>query len=137
MPLNILSHNVNRFDRSKDFVKDICLSFAPVIYALQEHWLRPPSKKLPGVNVLKTIHSDLDGWGTSAMKASMQSKILNGRPYGGTGFVWSKSISTVLKPRTDYYHDRVSVLELNTSVGSILVINCYMPYFNANDILSR
>ena len=78
MPLEIISHNVNGFERNKEFVRDTCLSFPNVIYSLQEHWLRPPTKKFPGVNVLKTIHSDLDGWGTSAMKSSMGSKILNG-----------------------------------------------------------
>ena len=135
MPLNILSHNVNGFNRNKQFVDDICSSYSPVIYGLQEHWLRPPCKKFPGVNILKTINPELDGWGTSAMKKSMQTKILNGRPFGGTGFVWSKSISTVLKPRTEYSNDRVTVIEINTSIGSILVINCYMPFYNVNDIV--
>ena len=137
MPLEIISHNVNGFERNKEFVSDICSSFPNVIYGLQEHWLRPPTKKFPGVNALKTVHSDLDGWGTSAMKSNMGSKILNGRPYGGTGYIWSKSIASVLKPRTEYIHERVTAVEISSSIGSIVIINCYMPYFKNNDVTTQ
>ena len=96
--------------------------------------MRPPSKQMPGVNRLKSLRPDLDGWGTSAMKASMQSRILNGRPFGGTGFLWSKAVSQSIKPRTNYQNDRVTVLELNSSAGPILIINCYLPYFKSSDV---
>ena len=72
MPLEILSHNVNGYDRNKEFIRDTCCAFPISVYGLQEHWLRPPSKKYPGVNVLKTLHPDLDGWGRSAMKSKME-----------------------------------------------------------------
>ena len=130
MPLNIITQNVNGFERSKDSVRDICSSFPPSIYGLQEHWLRPSTKKHPGVNALKTIHPDIDGWGTSAMQSSMEARILTGRPFGGTGFVWSKSISSSIKCRTDYRHDRVTVLEVSSNIGTILIINVYMPFFD-------
>ena len=137
MPLEILSHNVNGYDRNKEFIRDTCCSLPISIYGLQEHWLRPPSKKYPGVNVLKTLHPDLDGWGRSAMKSKMETKILNGRPFGGTGFIWSKTISSLVKPRNEYNHERITVLEINSSLCPILVINCYLPYFNSNDIVSQ
>ena len=137
MPIDIFTHNVNGFERNKDYVRDLCSSFSNVVYGLQEHWLRPPTKKFPGVNVLKTVHSDLDGWGTSAMKSSMGSRILNGRPFGGTGFIWSKCVASVIKPKIEYLHERITVIEISSSVGSILIINCYLPYFNTNDIAAQ
>ena len=124
MPLEILSHNVNGYERNKEFIRDTCCSFPTSVYGIQEHWLRPPSKKYPGVNVLKTLHPDLDGWGKSAMKSKMETKILQGRPFGGTGFIWSKTISSIIRPKNDYNHDRVTVIEISSALGSIIVINC-------------
>ena len=137
MPLDILSHNVNGYDRNKEFIRDTCCSFPISVYGLQEHWLRPPSKKYPGVNILKTLHPNLDGWGRSAMKEKMETKILRGRPFGGTGYIWSKSISSIVTPRTEYTHDRVTVIEISTAVGPLLIINCYLPYFNAGELISQ
>ena len=137
MPLKLVSHNVNGFDRNESFVRDSTLSLSPCIYGIQEHWLRPPSKRLAGVNKLMSLHPDLDGWGTSAMKAKMQSKILSGRPFGGTGYTWNKFLSNSIKPRCEYVHERVTVLEIRTNIGSLLLINCYMPYFNNSKIDSQ
>ena len=134
MPVNIVTHNVNGFDRNEGFVRDICSMLSPSILGIQEHWLRPPSKRLPGVNKLMTVHPDLDGWGTSAMKEKMQQKILYGRPFGGTGYIWSKSLSKSIKTRREYIHERVTTLEVTTSIGSILLINLYMPYYDSSNI---
>ena len=137
MPLNLFTHNVNGFDRNKDFVGDTCSSLPLSIYGLQEHWLRPSTSKFPGVNALKTINSNLDGWGTSAMQSCMENRIMNGRPFGGTGFVWSKSISSSIRPRSDYRHDRVTVLEVTSTIGTIIIINVYMPYYDNRNIESQ
>ena len=137
MPVNVVTHNVNGFDRNEGFVRDTCSMLSPCILGIQEHWLRPPSKRLPGVNKLMTIHPDLDGWGISAMKEKMQQKILHGRPFGGTGYVWSKNISNSIKTRREYIHERVTVLEISTNIGSILIINLYMPYYDRTNIESQ
>ena len=133
MPLDILTHNVNGFDQNSDFDRDTCFSLSHCIYGLQEHWMRPPSKQSPGVTALQSLHPGLSGWGRSAMKTSMESTIRKGRPFGGTGFVWTKTLSPSIKPRTEFLHERVTVLELNSTAGSILVINCYLPYFKGNN----
>ena len=99
--------------------------------------MRPSSKHCAGVNALKTLHPTLDGWGTSAMKTAMESKILSGRPYGGTGYVWTKGLSPSIKPRLEYRHERVTVLEIQSSVGPIIVINCYLPYYKVSDLASQ
>ena len=130
MPIQLFTHNVNGFETKSQFISDICSPLPMCIYGVQEHWLPPPYKKSPGVNKLKSVHPDLDGWGTSAMKAKMENQIRTGRPFGGTGFIWSKSLSGSVRPKPQYCHERVTVLEVSTSIGLILIINVYMPYFN-------
>ena len=137
MPLQLFTHNVNGFDTKSKFVSDLCSALPMCVYGLQERWLTPPYKKFPGVNKLKSVHANLDGWGTSAMKEKMCSEVRTGRPFGGTGFIWSKSLSESIKPRPEYCHDRVTVVEITANVGSILIINVYMPYYNVNDIVNQ
>ena len=68
------------------------------------------------------------------MKTVMGTRILGGRPFGGTGFVWNKSLSSSVKPRGDLRHDRITVLQVSSNVGDVLIINCYMPYYKSSDI---
>ena len=122
MSVSYISHNVNGFGRNFTCVRDLCLSLPSCIYSIQEHWLPPPyNRRHPGVNKLMTLDPKLEGWGTSAMKKKMESQIMTGkgRPFGGTGFVWSKTLSLATKPRCEYRHDQVTVLELFTNVGSL------------------
>ena len=82
------------------------------------------------MNQFRHLHDDVDGYATSAMKKSMNEKILTGRPYGGTGFLWNKKLSNFLKPRVKYVHERVTVLEIEDKKGPILCINAYLPHYN-------
>ena len=63
----VCSHNVNGFHRSKDFLKGKCDENENLIYALQETWLKPPYKNHLGVNELRHLHPDYEGYGVSAM----------------------------------------------------------------------
>ena len=94
-------------------------------------------KKQSGVNQLRHLHPDFDGFGTSAMKKASETKVNIGRPFGGTGFIFNKKFSKCLKPVLNYSHDRVSIMELDTEIGKILLINAYMPYFNSRDITTH
>ena len=128
------THNVNGYKRSKEFLYSQCDSNPNSIYAIQEHWLRPPYKKQFGVNQLRCLHPDFDGYGTSAMTKSNDSKLATGRPYGGTGYLFNKKFSNCLKPLLNYSHERVTVLELTTSSDRIILINCYFPFYNSRDM---
>ena len=92
------------------------------------------SQKQFGVNQLRCLHPDFDGFGTSAMAKSSELKVLSGRPYGGTGFVYNKKFSKCLKPLLNYTHERVTVLELSAEEGRFILINVYFPYFNSSDL---
>ena len=88
--ITISTHNVNGYSRSKEFIRSLCDENKNSIRAIQEHWLQPPYKKQQGVNQLRVLHPEFDGFGTSAMKKSVGSQIIKGRPFGGTGFVYNK-----------------------------------------------
>lgn len=132
--ITIRSHNVNGFKRSKDFIFSQCEKNPNMIIALQEHWLRPPYKKQFGVNQLRCVHPNFDGFGTSAMAKSSETNIISGRPFGGTGFVYSKKYARCIKPVLSLVHERVTALEISTLNDKVILINCYFPYFNSRDI---
>jgi hypothetical protein len=83
------SHNVNGLRGFKDFLYSVCDNFPNSIRAIQEHWLRIPHKKIQGVNQLRALHPDLDGYGHSAMKKQTEQNISSGRPFSGTGFLFN------------------------------------------------
>ena len=130
------THNVNGYKRSKEYLFSQCVDKPDSIRAIQEHWLRPAYKKQFGVNQLRCLHPNFDGFGTSAMAKSSESKVLSGRPYGGTGFVFNKIFAKCLKPLLNYTHERVTVLELNTKEGRIILINIYFRYLTSRDLES-
>ena len=132
--LTLSTHNVNGYRNSKEFLHSRCDDATHAIYAIQEHWLKPPVRRHPGVNLLKSLHPKFDGFGSSAMTNNMNTTILKGRPFGGTGFVFSRNLSHSLRPRTDYIHDRVSVMEMSTSRGMTLLINAYLPFYDTRNL---
>ena len=132
--ITIGTHNVNGFARNKQFLRSQCDHNPNSIRAYQEHWLKPPYKKINGVNQLRNLHADFDGFGTSAMKKAVDSQIIKGRPYGGTGFIYNKKFSKSLKPLLDFSHERVTAMRLDTASHPILLINVYFPYYNSRDI---
>ena len=135
--LRISTHNVNGFENSRSFLKSRCNNESDTIQCIQEHWLRPPCKKVKGITALRDRHDYFDGYGTSAMKTAVQKKILSGRPYGGTGFLWNKKLATSLKPRQEYQHERITVLEILNSRNTILCINAYLPYLNTSNVAEQ
>ena len=68
------------------------------------------------------------------MKHAVESRIIKGRPYGGTGFLYNKKFSKHLKPLLKYSHERITVLQLETDPYNILLINVYFPYYNLREI---
>ena len=71
------------------------------------------------------------------MKKQVQSEIIKGRPFGGTGFIYSKKLSLSVRPAMQYIHDRVSVMELASSNGSIFLVNAYLPFYDTRNIQSQ
>ena len=131
------SHNVRGFNGSKDFLLALCDKFPNAVRAIQEHWLAPPYKKQCGVNRLRSVHPNFDGFGNSAMKKISESEVRTGRPFGGTGFLFNKKHSNCIKPMVNYYHERVSVMNLSADVGEIVLINGYLPFYKTSDLQNQ
>ena len=132
--LNIVSFNVMGFNKSKSFLRSYLENNSNTILAIQEHWLLPSFKKSSGVNALKNVHDDFDGWGFSAMNEATRTNVRLGRPYGGTGFIFDKSLSLALRPCISHKYPRVTALEMNTSDSHVLLINAYMPFLNTSNV---
>ena len=71
--IKLSSHNIRGFSNSDDFLYSRCDSENDSIFALQEHWLKPHYRKQQGVSVLKTLHPNFDGHGTSGMTERIES----------------------------------------------------------------
>ena len=127
--ITIRSHNLNGYENSKEFLMEACHSKAFSILGVQEHWLRPSFKKDKGINKLKVLHPDYDAYATSGMSNIVRKGLMRGRPYGGTGFLFHKSLSNCIRARVDIQHERVTVMEMISTPHEILLINAYMPYF--------
>ena len=135
--LTLSTHNINGFARHKDFLQSRCSQEPDTIHCLQEHWLLPSTKHRKGVNELCCVHKDFDGYGTSAMKKAVESRILKGRPFGGTGFLWNRKFSNSIRPRHEYVHERVGVLQISDSRHNILCINVYFPYLDTSKLTEQ
>ena len=126
--INIVSHNINGFSSSADFLKESCDENLNSIFCIQEHWLCPGYKRIKSINQLRTVHSSFDGYGSSAMSNVHSESIRKGRPYGGTGFVYSKKFAPFLKPLLQYESERITVMKLFDSEYPILILNVYFPF---------
>ena len=112
--IKIRSHNINGFDSSSEFLRRECNDLSFSIAAIQEHWLRPSYRKQKGINRLKVLHPDYDAFATSGMSKDIDQRIMKGRPYGGTGFLFHKSLSNSIRARTDLKNNHVTVIEFHT-----------------------
>ena len=75
--ITLSTHNINGYKRSKEFLLSQCKSNANSICAIQEHWLRPPYKKQFGVNQLRCLHAEFDGYGRTPLhQAAMDGNLL-------------------------------------------------------------
>ena len=130
--ITLCTHNVNGYHRSKECLKRRCGENDNLIYALQETWLKPPYKKHLGVNELRSLHPNYEGYGVSSMTTDRS--IRKGRPYGGTGFLFPKCFSVSIKPCPLFKSERVSVIMLQSKPKNILCVNTYFPYYSTSSV---
>ena len=70
------------------------------------------------------------------MKNAEENGIRRGRGFGGTGFLYPKSFSNVIKPLIKFNNERVSVMELKCYNFDLVIINVYMPFLDRSDLKS-
>lgn len=101
------------------------------IIFIQEHWL---SKQQ--LDILLNVHVDFTGIGQSPMCDSVMNI---GRPYGGVGILWRKSLDRVITPVIDN-KDWVLGIKIETESKSAVFMSVYMPYNcdnNTDDYLEK
>ena len=131
--INLVSHNINGFSSSEDYLNMLCEDDRNSIICVQEHWLRPTYKNIKSVTQLQSVHDAFDGYGVSGMKHVHNANILTGRPYGGTGFIFDRDFAPFLQPMLQYENERISVMKLLDVDLTILIINVYFPFKQNTD----
>ncbi|CAK1584651.1 unnamed protein product [Parnassius mnemosyne] len=113
----LVSFNCRSIKRSVDDVRFLCQSAS--VIALQETWLFGHD-----IQFLSGIDKRFGSTGTSAMDSA--AGMVSGRPYGGVGLLWNKS---VFQNVSVMYCDNPRICGIQIVLGdrSILVFSVYMP----------
>jgi len=96
-----------------------------VIIALQEHWLINDN-----LCQLGTFRDDCSYYGVSGMTLNADLGLLSGRPYGGVGFVWHKSLSPFVHAVGKDSLGHCCAVTIADNNRHILVINVYFLCFS-------
>jgi exonuclease III len=116
--VTITSFNCKNLKSSADEVKELLMNCD--ILLLQETWLFESESVLLG-----QLNKDFYYKGISAMDT--EAGIITGRPYGGLGLLWRKSLSLKCSPLL-YNDTRLLGIELTCCNKKLLLINAYLPY---------
>ena len=114
--LHICSFNCHSFKNSLNAITSLCDNYDIVF--LQETWLA--KFELP---LLNQTHKDFLGCGISAFNSS--DSLLCGRPFGGLGVLWKKSLQSSIKVLC--VSERIMQINLMTTVGHVSLFNVYLP----------
>ena len=120
MTFNIrtISWNCNGFKSSVYDINTLCNHYD--IIFIQEHWLRNDELYL-----FNTVHCDFTGFGISAIQTD--NGFISGRPYGGVGIIWRKSLAKYISI-VQYEDNRIIGCNVGISDNSMLFVNVYLPY---------
>ena len=122
--LRIMTYNSTGLASDKQqFINDVLGTYSPDVIFLQETWLLN-SRINP---VLCNINDKYMANGVSAIS---DDEILIGRPYGGVGVMWKRSLAQNVKFRKVPGTKRACALEVDISGRKLLLVYLYMPVDN-------
>ena len=108
--LNISSFNCTGVKSSIEYVAgSICPKYN--IIALQELWIMPHE-----LDVINDVHGEFKS------SVDVECGVLRGRPYGGLGFMWHRSLDAHVTP-VPLEDDRLMAHRIYNSTHFILLIN--------------
>jgi len=84
-----MSYNLHNFGSGLGMLPDLCKLHA--VIAVQEHWLSDY-----GLMKLNDIDINYRSDAVSPTTGALSTGYLTGRPYGGAGFIWHKSIDNMV-----------------------------------------
>ena len=120
--LCILTYNSTGLSSFKcQYITELLDKLNVNILLLQETWLVQGN-----LDRLGSIHPNYAAYGISGVD---DSSILQGRPYGGLGFLWNHRLSPYIK-RIPTGCKRLCAISLQCSNMKMLLINLYMPVDN-------
>ena len=116
--LHIVSFNCNGMKSSLADILYLCDNYD--IIFLQETWLFPHN-----LCMLKKLNVEFHGDGISAIDTS--SGIITGRPYGGLGVLWRKSLNIDINVIKYGNESRLMGVRVQTPSSEIFMLNVYLP----------
>jgi len=125
--LQVLSYNMHGFYNGLPLLNDLCSDGNISLIAVQEHWL-----SCDKLHLLNIVHEDYVGFGIGGMKDKLSSGIYRGRPFGGVGFIWRKSLAMVDRYTPCWCHSCLAktVWRENGQLDSV-AISMYCPYMHS------
>src|ERR1700759_3394380 len=120
--LTVCSLNMSGFRNGFSMLRELCSSH--LILGVQEHWLREDD-----LDKLNLIHSNYNYYAASGMNSAVASSILKGRPFGGVGFLWHKSLNSAIKPLGYSPDGRCIIIQVSLCNFKIILCNVYFPCF--------
>ena len=123
--MRIMTFNTTGLGQGKpEYLLEVLTSERIDIILLQETWLLPGN-----VNRLSNISDQYMSFGISSIR---NTEILQGRPYGGLGVLWHKSLAgqvqiAKLKQCTS---NRLCAMEIKTDNEMYMLLNVYLPNDN-------
>ena len=124
--IRITSFNCKNVKTSLPDIHGLC-DGSDIVF-LQETWLAPSE-----LDLLKSIHSDFYGIGVSSFG---EDEYLVGRPHGGLGILWRKSLGSSVKcSKFGVNNDEKRILGLTLSgdQNSFFFLNVYLPCFSTTN----
>jgi len=126
--IKLVSYNLRGLNSGRSMLSELCNDPNVSLIAVQEHWLTPNN-----LHLLSNVHPDFDGFGISAMTHRLSSCIYNGRPYGGVGFLWRKSLSGSVRILNGADNGRCLCAAVNLNGWeTIKIINVYFPCYSTD-----
>ena len=122
--LKVSSFNCKNIKTSLPEILLLCKS-CDVVF-LQETWLCDQE-----LSSLSTIHKDFYGRGVSSVDTS--SGVISGRPHGGLGILWKKSLGQSCRI-IESPDERIMQIELALNGKIFNLFNVYLPYDNGSNI---
>ena len=121
--LKIMSYNSTGLARDKcDFIREILNIYSPDILFLQETWLLNSR-----LDLLASLNKGYLAGGVSAMT---DEELIVGRPKGGVGILWKKSLVNLVQFHRIPGTTRACAVSIKCGTDKLLCINMYLPVDN-------
>ena len=122
--IRIVSYNSTGMASDKqEFLNEIILDNDPDIIFIQETWLINSKRN----SVLRNINDMYMADGVSAVP---DNELLKGRPYGGLGILWKKTMIDIVDFKAIPNTKRACAVVIKCGDEQLLCINMYMPVDN-------